>query len=98
MKCMNQGSRIDREYQFPVKISVIGKVNGKDIEWSRSLNKSTGRTSTTEVKEIIAYAMEVQEKVKSGNKDILSPIIAYYGIGRLWMTKREKNNQKIFLV
>ncbi|MBM6822466.1 AAA family ATPase, partial [Fusobacterium mortiferum] len=43
---------------------------------------------------IITYATEIQENVKLGNKEIILPLIAYYGTGRLWMQKREKSNKK----
>lgn len=92
-KMYELGSRIEREHQFPVEISVTGKVKNENIKWYRALNKENGRTTNTGAKEIIAYAADVQEKVKAGNKEILLPLIAYYGTGRLWMQKREKSNK-----
>ncbi|WP_373077468.1 AAA family ATPase [Fusobacterium varium] len=92
-KMYELGSRIEREHQFPVEISVTGKIENKDIKWYRALNKENGRTTNTGAKEIIAYAADVQEKVKAGNKEILLPLIAYYGTGRLWMQKREKSSK-----
>lgn len=92
-KMYELGSRIEREHQFPVEISVAGKVENKNIKWYRALNKENGRTTNTGAKEIIAYAADVQEKVKAGNKEILLPLIAYYGTGRLWMQKREKSSK-----
>lgn len=90
-KMYELGSIIEREHQFPVKISAEGKINNKTIQWTRSLNKENGRTTNVGAKEIITYATEIQEKVKSGNKEVILPVIAYYGTGRLWMQKREKN-------
>lgn len=92
-KMYELGSRIEREHQFPVEISVTGKIENKNIKWYRALNKENGRTTNTGAKEIIAYATDVQEKVKAGNKEILLPLIAYYGTGRLWMQKREKSSK-----
>ena len=93
-KMYELGSRIEREHQFPVKISTIGKIDNHEIEWTRSLNKENGRTTNIGAKEIIAYATEIHKKVKLGNKEIVLPLIAYYGIGRLWMQKRERSNKK----
>lgn len=93
-KMYELGSRIEREHQFPVKISTIGEIDNYRVEWTRSLNKENGRTTNVGAKEIIAYATELQEKVKSGNKEVILPLIAYYGTGRLWMQKREKNSKK----
>lgn len=92
-KMYELGSIIEREHQFPVEISVIGKVEKENIKWYRALNKENGRTSNTGAKEIIDYATNIQEKIKTGNKEILLPVIAYYGTGRLWMQKREKSNK-----
>lgn len=92
-KMYELGSRIEREHQFPVEISVIGKIEKENIKWYRTLNKENGRTTNVGAKEIIAYATNIQEKVKAGNKEILLPVIAYYGTGRLWMQKREKSNK-----
>ena len=93
-KMYELGSRIEREHQFPVKISAVGKIGNHEIEWTRSLNKENGRTTNIGAKEIITYATEIQENVKLGNKEIILPLIAYYGTGRLWMQKREKNSKK----
>lgn len=92
-KMYELGSRIEREHQFPVEISAFGKIKEKDIFWKRSLNGEKGRTTNTEAKEIINYANNIQEKIKLGNKDIVLPLIAYYGTGRLWMQKREKSQK-----
>ena len=90
-KMYELGSKIEREHQFPVKISAIGEIDNRKIEWTRSLNKEKGRTTNVGAKEIINYALEMEEKVKLGSKQIILPVIAYYGTGRLWMQKRDKN-------
>ena len=90
-KMYELGSKIEREHQFPVKISAIGEIDNRKIKWTRSLNKEKGRTTNVGAKEIINYALEMEEKVKLGSKQIILPVIAYYGTGRLWMQKRDKN-------
>lgn len=89
------GSSIEREHQFPVGIYAECEVDKKQISWIRSLNGEKGRTTNTGAKEIIKYASEIQTKIKMGNKDVILPVIAYYGTGRLWMQKKDRNLKKI---
>ena len=89
------GSSIEREHQFPVEIYAECEVDKKQISWIRGLNGEKGRTTNTGAKEIIKYASEIQTKIKMGNKDVILPVIAYYGTGRLWMQKKDRNLKKI---
>lgn len=89
------GSSIEREHQFPVEIYAECEVDKKQISWIRGLNGEKGRTTNTGAKEIIKYASEIQTEIKMGNKDVILPIIAYYGTGRLWMQKKDRNLKKI---
>ena len=86
------GSVIDRQHQFPVGIYAECDFNNKkSVSWVRTLNGEKGRTSNIRAKEIIEYASKVQDEIKKGNKEVVLPVIAYYGTGRLWMQKRDKN-------
>lgn len=89
------GSSIEREHQFPVEIYAECEIDKKQISWIRGLNGEKGRTTNTGAKEIIKYASEIQTEIKMGNKDVILPIIAYYGTGRLWMQKKDRNLKKI---
>lgn len=89
------GSSIEREHQFPVEIYAECEVDKKQISWIRGLNGEKGRTTNTGAKEIIKYASEIQTKIKMGNKNVILPVIAYYGTGRLWMQKKDRNLKKI---
>jgi predicted ATP-binding protein involved in virulence len=89
------GSSIEREHQFPVEIYAECEVDKKQISWIRGLNGEKGRTTNTGAKEIIKYASEIQTEIKMGNKDVILPVIAYYGTGRLWMQKKDRNLKKI---
>lgn len=91
-KMYELGSSIEREHQFPVEIYVDCEMdNKKEISWKRTLNGEKGRTSNTGAKEITEYASKIQDEIKAGNKDLVLPMVAYYGTGRLWMQKRDRN-------
>lgn len=92
-KMFEMGSRVDAEEQYPVEISAICGVEGKeDIPWTRSLHSHEGRTHISQAKTIMEYGSELQQKVREGNKETILPLIAYYGTGRLYMQKKQKKN------
>ncbi|EGR1514143.1 hypothetical protein D6089_20170 [Vibrio vulnificus] len=67
-------------------VRASGTVNGiKNIEWERS--RFEGGTTQKNAKEMISIAKGVNEYVSKG-EDVLLPVIAYYGTGRLWGERR----------
>lgn len=75
--------------QYPVTVHAMGEVQGQNIEWQRSLNTPKGRTTYVSARSIKEIATEVDHLVSDG-KDILLPLISYYGTGRLWDTPRDQ--------
>ena len=99
-KCFELGSNVDIQPQFPVEITAVGDIDGKEVAWSRSLNSAKGRGSLASAKELTAIAGKYQERMRRGDKGLILPIISYYGTGRLWEQHRgkkddtfEKNNR-----
>lgn len=88
------GSKIEREHQFPVKINAISEINNQIIELNRVLKSEKSRTSNIETKNIIEYSKQTLKKIKDGNQEIILPLVAYYGTGRLWIQKRERTQPK----
>lgn len=91
-KCFELGSNVDVQPQFPVEITAVGDIDGKEVAWSRSLNSAKGRGSLASAKELTAIAGKYQERMRRGDKDLILPIISYYGTGRLWEQHREKKD------
>lgn len=92
-KMFEMGSRVDAEEQYPVEITAVCGVEGKeDIPWTRSLHSHEGRTHISQAKTIMEYGSELQQKVREGDKETILPLIAYYGTGRLYMQKKQKKN------
>lgn len=104
LKMYELGSRIDAEAQYPVEVSAVCSVRElpktertgisreKVLEWERSLHGKEGRTHITGAKSIMNYGQALQDGVRRGEKDVILPIIAYYGTGRLYMQKRKQKN------
>lgn len=91
-KMYELGSRIDAEEQYPVEISAVCDFGEKEISWTRSLHSQDGRTHISKAKAIMECGSSLQKSVRSGDKNIILPLIAYYGTGRLYMQKKQKKN------
>ena len=80
-KYYDLGSTIDVQPQFPVEITASGKMDGKDITWSRSLKSAKGRGGLASAKELTSIAEEYQERMRNGDRELKLPVISYYGTG-----------------
>ena len=93
------GSVVNREQQFPSVITAeaydSGNDKNTDLWWERSLNSSKGRTTVKTAKEISNYAKSMQERVRKGDAKVILPVIAYYGTGRLWAKKQERQRMML---
>ena len=92
LKAFELGSTKDVQPQYPVTVKASAVLNPGSIEWSRSLNKSTGSTTVGDAKEMIELGIRFQEHLRRGDKELILPVIAYYGTGRLWDYHREKQS------
>ncbi|MEN8131595.1 MAG: AAA family ATPase [Pseudomonadota bacterium] len=79
---------VNWEYLYPCEVAARGEVQGKTIDWLRTLNGPKGRTTYREAAKIKTLAAGVDRDVRSGN-DVSLPLISYYGTGRLWQEPRE---------
>lgn len=91
-KCFDLGSNVDVQPQFPVEITACGEVDGKEVTWSRRRNSVNSRDGLAYAKEMTTIAKSYQERMRNGDRDLLLPIISYYGTGRLWDQHKEKKN------
>lgn len=64
--------------------------------WRRALSSPTkAKTTIKDAKELIDYGKRMQEAVRTQGSDVLLPLIAYYGTGRLWQQKKLTAGKKI---
>jgi predicted ATP-binding protein involved in virulence len=80
--------------QLPVEIHAFGDVNGKGIDegWWRTVDKiSPKKTNTTYVKaKNIQKVAEEMLKLSRSGSNVIFPVIAYHGTGRLSAEHEEK--------
>ena len=86
---------IDSQHQFPVSIESTGDcIDKQNIRWIRSLNSESGKTTIKDAGELTSIAKKVQNQIMMGDKELVLPLISYYGTGRLYAQKKEKRNMK----
>jgi predicted ATP-binding protein involved in virulence len=62
---------------------------GEPSVWKRSLaGPVRAKTTIRDAKELIDYGKHLQEAVRTRGTDVVLPLIAYYGTGRLWQRKK----------
>ena len=84
---------IDPQHQFPVSIDSRGDcLDKKNIKWVRSLNSEHSKTTIKDAAELTDIAKEVQNRIMTGDKSLILPLVSYYGTGRLYAQKKEKRN------
>ncbi len=80
--------------QFPVIIEAEGIVMDKPMSWKRDLTRKSKKTtaSTQNANVIIECAKQAQAMTRNAEKhrEIILPLLAYHGTGRLWAEHKEK--------
>ena len=92
-KMFQAGSRVEAQEQFPVIIYAEGMISDKQektLSWQRELNGKGRRTTHGNIKDIVGYARNLQDAVRTGDTSCVLPLTAYYGTGRLWLQKRNR--------
>lgn len=77
------------EKQFPVRVSCEAVVDGLPYQWTKSwdgLKKKKGRPNPSH---ILRYAEQLTSAVRA-KEDVVLPVFAFYGTGRLWSQKRDR--------
>lgn len=76
--------------QFPVEITCSAKIDEDMIEWRRTLNGKSGKTTHKYAKQVANYASNLQKTIRQGNNNVILPVIAYMSAARTWSQKKAK--------
>lgn len=90
LKAYQMGESEDIQAQYPVEIIAEGMIETQEIVWTRSLNRKGGSTTVKDAKQMLNVAKDYQSRMRAGDPNLILPVIAYYGTGRLWDYHREK--------
>lgn len=88
------GELTHSEPQFPVRVTCEGNIDGRLMNWIRSVERKRGTTRRTGATDVIRYSEELQDEVRK-NLEVMLPLISYYGTGRLWVQKKEKSVDRL---
>ena len=82
-------SNNDLKAILPASFSVLGRVNGEKIPWSRTVNRwsDRARNSTKDLKNVQSAARKLGAQLESGASlanPVVLPLVAFYGTGRLF--------------
>ena len=81
--------------QYPVVIGAEGDVEGRHIKWQRELNNAKGRTTMQHAKMLSSYGKRMVEALRAkDDNEVVLPVIAYYGTGRIWKDSKLRNTIK----
>lgn len=95
LKQIEHGKILTLEPQYPVVIKSRGIINETTVQWERSLNHDGGKTTMINAKDIVKQAKELQKRVTLGEEVIL-PVFAYHGTGRLWSRIKDTDRDSLF--
>lgn len=88
------GSRLEEQRLFPVEVKCTGIINDSDpISWSRSLNGEGRKTTYGDAAAINDIAKSYQDRLRKQDQNLILPVIAYYGTGRLWSQSFSTNTK-----
>lgn len=77
------------EHQYPCAVEAHGVIRGESLTWRRSLLSPGGRTTYSDARKIKDLASRSDADVRVG-RELVLPLISYYGTGRLWNVPREQ--------
>ena len=61
-------------------------------KWQRELNNAKGRTTMQHAKMLSSYGKRMVEALRAkDDNEVVLPVIAYYGTGRIWKDSKLRN-------
>jgi predicted ATP-binding protein involved in virulence len=89
LRVFSSGREWTFEPQYPVEVEAVGEVASTPLRWMRTLATDKGRTTSYAAKEIKRVASALDRSVGAGD-DVILPLVAFYGTGRLWLQPRDR--------
>ncbi|PWG59877.1 AAA family ATPase [Bifidobacterium catulorum] len=93
LRSSRTGSVISNQPQ-PLEIQAAAVFRNDDVVWSRTMNESSRRQGGM-LRHVTQASQALQREITEGGKTSL-PLFAYYGTGRLWLHKRDRQYSEGF--
>ncbi|MBK5964234.1 hypothetical protein CCR95_09080 [Thiocystis minor] len=98
MRPVGATTPVDMEPRLPSVISATAVIDGREVVWSRSRDKVSRGSKTTvrDAKPLAEIGSAYQARIRhqdeqdseDDHSDLKLPVIAYYGTGRLWKSRK----------
>jgi predicted ATP-binding protein involved in virulence len=89
-----QGDRtLFREVTTGVAVEAVGRINERDLVWSRNIAPGSRKTNNAEAADALKVIEECYRRANA-DEEIVLPVIAYYGAGRAWLPHRERSKKR----
>lgn len=89
LRFYSHGDTVTAERQFPVVVACTGEVASKRVGWSRELTTIDGKTTRQNAEPLRTISTDLHSRA-AGGEPIVLPVVSYYGTGRLWLQKRQR--------
>lgn len=87
---VESGQTTNMEPQIPASVTCAGTLAGEALRWTRCKKRLEARTSRKQALALCEVAARLQDAVQRG-EPVTLPVIAYFGTGRLWLQKRDRD-------
>lgn len=96
MEYAPKGARLEATGQIPGSLADQFSDEALPTTWRRELSSATKtKTSIKDAKELVSYGKRMQEAARTPDTEVVLPLIAYYGTGRLWQQKKLTDGKSI---
>lgn len=77
------------EASYPAAVTCSGTVGEVSLDWARTLEGPNKHTTHGGASELAKLAARWNRQVRTG-KEVILPLVSYYGTGRLWLQRRAR--------
>lgn len=85
-----KGDRTQFHERRPVIVRATGQIGiHEHVSWTRQIRRDGKRTSNVEAKQALEHVREIYS-LDSDGKQVLCPVLAYYGAGRAWLPSNQR--------
>ena len=92
IRTVKYGSTFSSERQYSTSIEVTAQDEKENTyHWGRAKKRAAGQSATITGEEIQNYAKSLYESKKSGDPQVILPVIVNFGTDRLYKDKASKN-------
>ena len=88
-----EGDRLQFFECRPVSIDAAGELCGQPVSWRRQIRRGGSRTTNADAREAVAIVRQHYARAANGER-VITPVVAYYGAGRGWLTARERSSRR----